>query len=77
MFARGVELMILGMSVVFLFLGVLILAIRAISYPFRRRPDTGTEGRSTAAETSGLPKDGGDVLAAIVASVTDYGRERF
>lgn len=75
MFAEGLMLMVLGMSVVFLFLGLLVLTIKATSFVLRKIIGNGPEEKSPAARTSVPEKKDKAAIAAIVASAFDYSRE--
>ena len=75
MFAEGLMLMVLGMSVVFLFLGLLVLTIKATSFVLRKIIGNGPEEKSPAARTSLPQKKDRAAIAAIVASVIDYSRK--
>ncbi len=71
MFAEGLMLMVLGMSVVFLFLGLLVLTIKATSFVLRKFIGNGPEENPPAARASVPAKKDKAAIAAIVASVID------
>lgn len=75
MFAEGLMLMVLGMSVVFLFLGLLVLTINTTSFVLRKIIGNGSEEESPAPRASVPVKEDNSNIAAIVASVIDYSRE--
>ena len=75
MFAEGLMLMVLGMSVVFLFLGLLVFTINATSFVLRKIIGNGPEEESPAARTSVPVKNDKAAIAAVVASAIDYSRE--
>ncbi len=69
MMSSGVELMFAGMSIVFLFLTMLVVAINIMSSLVQRFfPDAPLMG-STATASSGIDKS---VIAAITAAVHQY-----
>ena len=76
MFAEGLMLMVLGMSVVFLFLGLLVFTIKATSFVFRRIIGNGSEEGSSSGPAFVPVKEDNSNIAAIVASVIDFSRER-
>ncbi len=67
MFAEGLMLMVLGMSVVFFFLGLLVLTIKATSFVLRKISGTETEEKSLAREDKAA-------IAAVIASAIDHSR---
>ena len=75
MFSEGLVLMVIGMSVVFLFLGLLVLAINATSFVFRKIIGNGSEEESPHGATLEPAKEDNANIAAIVASVVDYSRD--
>ena len=67
MFAEGLMLMVLGMSVVFLFLGLLVLTIKATSFVLRKISGKETEEKSPAREDKAA-------IAAVIVSAIDHSR---
>lgn len=67
MFAEGLMLMVLGMSVVFFFLGLLVLTIKATSFVLRKISGTETEDKSPVREDKAA-------IAAVIASAIDHSR---
>ena len=75
MFAEGLMLMLLGMSVVFIFLGLLVFAIRATSFVFKRIIGFGDEAGFADIKTPEQIREEKAEIAAIVAAVIDQSRE--
>lgn len=75
MFAEGLMLMVLGMSVVFLFLGLLVLTINMTYLVLRKFIGTGPEDNPPAPRANVPVKENKAAIAAIVASVIDRSRE--
>ena len=69
MFFEGVELMLVGMVVVFSLLSLLVLAVKGMSFIV-----LSIEGPAVvdAPPAPGLPDDEGEVLAAVTAAVHAY-----
>ena len=72
MFAEGLMLMVLGMSVVFFFLGLLVLTIKSTSFILRKFIGNGPEERPPAPRAPARVKEDKAAIAAIVASVFDH-----
>ncbi len=75
MFAEGLMLMLVGMSVVFIFLGLLVFTIRATSFVFKRIIGYGSEAGFDSVKTKEQIREERAEIAAIVASAIDYSRE--
>ena len=75
MFAEGLMLMLLGMSVVFIFLGLLVFTIRATSFVFKRIIGYGSEAGFANIKTPEQIREEKAEIAAIVAAVIDRSRE--
>jgi len=74
MFAEGLMLMLVGMSVVFIFLSLLVFAIRATSFVFKRIIGYGSEAGFDSVRTAEQIREEKALIAAIVAAVVDNSR---
>lgn len=75
MFAEGLMLMVLGMSVVFLFLGLLVLTINMTYFVLRKFVGIGPEDNPPANLANVPVREDKAAIAVIVASVIDRSRE--
>jgi Na+-transporting methylmalonyl-CoA/oxaloacetate decarboxylase gamma subunit len=75
MFAEGLTLMLLGMSVVFIFLGLLVLTIRATSFVFKRIIGYGSEAGFADLRTPEQIREEKAEIAAMIAAVVDRSKE--
>lgn len=73
MLLKGVEYMIIGMSVVFIFLGLLVLVLMCVSRVFHRNYGSQTGGVAPPAGEEGGPA-ADEELAVVLAAVTDHER---
>ncbi len=69
MLERGVEFMIIGMAVVFLFLALMVAIIMLVSYFFKKF------GVFLPREESAAANAGDQKIAAIIAAVSSYARK--
>jgi oxaloacetate decarboxylase gamma subunit len=69
MLVKGVELMVIGMAVVFLFLALMVVILMLVSFVFRKFSRFFPEEEITAAGS------GNQRIAAIIAAVTSHTRK--
>ena len=72
MFAEGLMLMVLGMSVVFFFLSLLVLTIKSTSFILRKFIGNGPGEKLPASRAPAHIKEDKAAIAAIVASAFDH-----
>ena len=76
MIAQGILLMAAGMGTVFVFLVLMVLVMQAAGVYFKANEERFRELVPAAAPRKTETGDGNDVIAAVLAAVTDHLRKR-
>jgi len=75
MLSDGLWLMVIGMTVVFIFLGLLVKTIEATSILLRKLPGAGLADAPSSGRKTRPQKQGNEEIAVIMASLADRSRK--